>query len=129
MLFKQVHGFALQLSLSLLLSSAMHAFHCAAKQTLDYFSICHRKWHDLDCGGAVPQQTPAMSEQAAAAIDADMQSDKASGSKAQQRKVTDSAKGDTNGYHHMNGKADGEKTVDASQVAEKVWVCLSFCDR
>ena len=106
----------------------MH-FTVQQSKPLTAFSICCRKCHDLDCGGAVPQQTPAMSEEAAAAIDADMQSDKASGSKAQQRKVTDSAKGETNGYHHMNGKADGERTVDASQVAEKVWVCFSFCDR
>ena len=80
----------------------------------------------VEFGGAVPQQRPAMSEEAAAAIDADMKSDKASGSKAQQRKVTDSGRMETNGYHHMNGKADGEKTVDASQVAEKVWVCLGI---
>ena len=70
-----------------------------------------------------------MSEEAAAAIDADMESDKASGSKAQQRKVTDSGRMETNGYHHMNDSADGEKTFDASQVAEKVWGCLEFYDR
>lgn len=61
-----------------------------------------------------------MSEEAAAAIDADVKSDKASSSKTQQRKVTDSARVDTNGYHHVSGRANGEKTVDASQVAEKV---------
>ncbi|KAL0031878.1 hypothetical protein WJX79_002852 [Trebouxia sp. C0005] len=66
-----------------------------------------------------PQQRPAMSEEAAAAIDADVKSDKASSSKTQQRKVTDSARVDTNGYHHVSGRANGEKTVDASQVAEK----------
>lgn len=63
-----------------------------------------------------------MSEEAAAAIDADVASGKASGSKAQ-KKVTDSARGEANGYHDMNGDADKEKTVDASQVAEKVECC------
>ncbi len=72
---------------------------------------------------AVPQQRPAISEEAAAAIDADANSEKASGSKAQ-KKVTDSSKAETNGYHNMDGKADGEKTVDAMQVAEKVETAL-----
>lgn len=66
-----------------------------------------------------------MSEEAAAAIDADVASNKASGSKSQ-KKVTDSARGETNGYHDMDGDADKEKTVDASQVAEKVERCM--CD-
>ncbi|DBA97183.1 TPA: hypothetical protein ACH3X1_014944 [Trebouxia sp. C0004] len=56
-----------------------------------------------------PQQIPAMSEEAAAAIDADME----------QRKVTDSGRMETNGYHHMEGTANGDKTVDASKVAQK----------
>lgn len=67
-----------------------------------------------------------MSEEAAAAIDADSAKDKSSSNKSGR---LDGGAG-TNGYHDMNGKADqdvdGEadghsvKTVDASQVAEKV---------
>ena len=71
----------------------------------------------------VPQQRPAMSEEAAAAIDADLASGKASGSKAQ-KKVTDSARGETNGYHNVDGEANRERTIDASQVAEKVEFCM-----
>jgi hypothetical protein len=97
-------------------------------KTLTTVNTCYKNLHDLECGGAVPQQRPAMSEEAVAAIDADMEGDKGSGSKAQKRKVTDSGKMETNGYHHMHGKANGEKTVDAFQVAEKVWVCLVFCE-
>ena len=63
---------------------------------------------------AVPQQRPAMSEEAAAAIDADAARDKASGGKSQ-KKVTDSGKPSPDGYHNTDGK-----TVDGTNVADKV---------
>lgn len=61
-----------------------------------------------------------MSEEAAAAIDADTMKEKSGGPQSQ-------SNGATNGYHHdMNGGADqqvdgdGVKEVDAARVAEKV---------
>ena len=55
-----------------------------------------------------------MSEEAAAAIDADAAQDKASGGKSQ-KKVTDSGKASPNGYHNTDGNA-----IDGTQVADKV---------
>lgn len=73
------------------------------------------------CGGADPQHRPAMSEEAAAAIDADAARDIASQSKAHKR-FSDSA----HGFHDMDRVADGytklQKTADASQLAKKVSV-------
>ena len=64
---------------------------------------------------AVPQQQrPTLSEEAAAAIDADAAHDKASGGTSQ-KKVTDSGKASPSGTHNTNGDA-----VDGSQVADKV---------
>ncbi|KAL3132996.1 hypothetical protein ABBQ38_006905 [Trebouxia sp. C0009 RCD-2024] len=66
-----------------------------------------------------PEQRPAMSEEAAAAIDADTMKDKSGGPQSP-------SNGATNGYHRdMNGRAnqqvdgDGVKEVDAAKVAEK----------
>ncbi|KAL0038217.1 hypothetical protein WJX79_008741 [Trebouxia sp. C0005] len=65
-----------------------------------------------------PQHRPAMSEEAAAAIDADAARDIASQSKAHKR-FSDSA----HGFHDMDRVADGytklQKTADASQLAKK----------
>ncbi|DBB14463.1 TPA: transcription factor [Trebouxia sp. C0006] len=69
-----------------------------------------------------PQHRPAMSEEAAAAIDADAARDNASQSKAH-KPFSDSA----HGFDNPDGVTDGvtngytkpQKTVDASQVAEK----------
>lgn len=75
------------------------------------------------CVCADPQQRPAMSEEAAAAIDADAARDIASQSKAH-KQFSDSA----HNFHDPDGAADGynepQKTVDASQVAEKVGVAV-----
>ena len=63
-----------------------------------------------------------MSEEAAAAIDADAARDKSSCAKS--GKPMAAGNGEANGYHDMDGAADGHgeglKEVDASQVAEKV---------
>jgi len=89
----------------------------------------------LLCGCADPQHRPAMSEEAAAAVDADAAQDIASQSKAH-KPFSDSA----HGFHDADGVADGytkpQKTVDASQLAEKVgmaadgspWACMCACD-
>ena len=73
---------------------------------------------------AVPQQRPAMSEEAAAAIDADAASDKASGSRSQKR-VTDSGKASPNGTH-IRDIESGEKVMDGTEVAEKVCSLPTF---
>ena len=74
-----------------------------------------------------------MSEEAAAAIDADSAKDKSSSSKSGSHRLDGSA--GTNGYHDMDGNqtdqgvdgeaySDGVKTVDVSQVAEKVCAAI-----
>ena len=74
---------------------------------------------------ADPQQRLAMSEEAAAAVDADAAHDKASHSRAF-KTMDDSARAEPNDFHVFNDATDGnghsEKTVDAAQVAEKVGV-------
>lgn len=67
-----------------------------------------------------------MSEEAAAAIDADAANDKAPHSKAH-KKVTDSRTAETNGYQGMDDQDNKENTIDASQIAEKVTKLLT-CD-
>ena len=65
-----------------------------------------------------------MSEEAAAAIDADAAKDKSTRGKPDKHRSN--GKAETNGYHDMDGAGDGavngeaEKEVDASQVAQKV---------
>ena len=68
-----------------------------------------------------------MSEEAAAAIDADAANDKASHSKAH-KKVTDSSKAEVNGYQDMDDQDNKENTIDASQIAEKVSELFLTCD-
>ena len=77
-----------------------------------------------------------MSEEAAAAIDADSAKDKSSSNKSGSHRLDGGA--GTNGYHDINGKADqgvdgdadsnGVKTVDARQVAEKVCSAVIWCN-
>ena len=62
-----------------------------------------------------------MSEEAAAAIDADSATDKRSSGKPDGYRLNDSAR--TTGYQGMTGKAvqeDSVKTIDAAQVTDKV---------
>ncbi len=77
----------------------------------------------LLCDCADPQHRPAMSEEAAAAIDADAARDIASQSKAH-KPFSDSAHGFHDADGVINGYVKPQKTVDASQVAEKVGVAV-----
>ncbi len=89
-----------------------------------HVGLGHSQLHtSMLCDCADPQHRPAMSEEAAAAIDADAARDSASQSKAH-KPFSDSAHGFPDPDGGANGYVKPQKTVDASQVAEKVGVAV-----